>query len=176
MVFNFCIITIVVLFDCVTETGISFLRVTFSPTLYRLSQKKFRRLEGCGIKSMRPIFKTKMLIYQSKVNLDEKILFDSIPQLTDPEIRKMLIKSMFRSKNSTFHSGPWFFLLLKFEFSISNWQCKLQCHINRGPEWNVEFSIPIQTPYRISANCWVLKMCDFTKQNFLIQVSLWVID
>ena len=41
-----------------------------------MSQKKFRRLEGCGIKSMRPIFKTEMLIYQSKANLYERILFD----------------------------------------------------------------------------------------------------
>ena len=31
---------------------------------------------------MRPIFKTKVLIYHSKANLDEKILFGSIPHLT----------------------------------------------------------------------------------------------
>ena len=31
------------------------------------------RLEACGIKSMRPIFKARMLIYQSKANFDEKI-------------------------------------------------------------------------------------------------------
>ena len=37
-----------------------------------MSPKKFRRLEGCGIESMRPIFKTEMLIYQSKGNLDGK--------------------------------------------------------------------------------------------------------
>ena len=36
----------------------------------------------------------------------------------------------------------------ELEFSISNWQCKLQCNINYGPEWNVEFSISIQTPYK----------------------------
>ena len=55
---------------------------------------------------MWPIFKTEMFIYQSKVNLGEKNLFGSIPHLTDPEIRKMLIKGMFGNKNSTFHSGP----------------------------------------------------------------------
>ena len=59
-------------------------------------------------------------------------------------------------------------LLLKLEFSISNWLCKLQCHINHGPEWNVEFSIPIQTPCKQFDCCRVLKMFDFTKQNFLI--------
>ena len=55
---------------------------------------------------MGPIFETEMFIYQSKVNLDEKILFGSTPHLTDPEIRKMLVKGMFANKNSTFHAGP----------------------------------------------------------------------
>ena len=55
---------------------------------------------------MRPIFKTEMFIYQSKVNLDEKNLFGNIPHLTDPEIRKILLKGMFGNKNSTLHSGP----------------------------------------------------------------------
>ena len=31
-----------------------------------------------GIKSMWPLFKTEMLIYQSKANLDEKILFGKL--------------------------------------------------------------------------------------------------
>ena len=39
-----------------------------------------------------------MVIYQSKVNLDEKILFGSIPHLTDPKIRKMLEKGMLGTK------------------------------------------------------------------------------
>ena len=55
---------------------------------------------------MRPIFKTEMLIYQSKVNLDEKTLFGNTPHLIDPEIRKMLVKGTFGNKYSTFHSGP----------------------------------------------------------------------
>ena len=39
---------------------------------YRVSQKKFTRLAGHQIKSVRPIFKTQneMFIYQSKANLD----------------------------------------------------------------------------------------------------------
>ena len=36
------------------------------------SKKMFSRLEGCGIKSMWPILKTEMLIYESKAILDEK--------------------------------------------------------------------------------------------------------
>ena len=55
---------------------------------------------------MRPIFKTKELIYHSKANLDEKILFGSIPHHTSPEIRKMLVNGMFGNNSSTFHSGP----------------------------------------------------------------------
>ena len=38
-----------------------------------------------------------MFIYQSKANLDEKILFGNIPHLTSPEIRKMLVKGMFET-------------------------------------------------------------------------------
>ena len=57
------------------------------------------------MKSMRPIFKTEIFIYLSKVNLDENILIGSIPHLTDPEIRKMLVKGMIGNNNSTFHSG-----------------------------------------------------------------------
>ena len=37
---------------------------------------------------MRPIFKTEMLIFQSKANLDEKILSGKITHHKDPEIRK----------------------------------------------------------------------------------------
>ena len=40
--------------------------------------KKFTRLASYGIKSMRPIFKTKTLVFQSKANIDEKILFGKI--------------------------------------------------------------------------------------------------
>ena len=67
---------------------------------YQVSKKKFRLLKGCGIRSMSLIYKTEMFIYQSKVSLDEKILFGSIPHLTDPEIRKRLVKGMFGNKNS----------------------------------------------------------------------------
>ena len=40
-----------------------------------LVKKKFKCLEGRRIKSLWPIFKTKLLIYHSKANLDEKIFF-----------------------------------------------------------------------------------------------------
>ena len=37
--------------------------------------KKGTRLAGCEMKYMRPIFKTEILIYQSKAKIDEKCLF-----------------------------------------------------------------------------------------------------
>ena len=52
---------------------------------------------------MWPIFKTEMLIYQSKANLDEEIFFGKI--FLDPELRKMLVKVMFGNEDSTFHYG-----------------------------------------------------------------------
>ena len=48
--------------------------------------KKFTCLAGCEIKSIRPIFKTEMVIYQSKANLDDETFFGN--------------------EDSTFHSGP----------------------------------------------------------------------
>ena len=69
------------------------------------------------MKFTRPIFQTEMLLYQSKVNLDEKILFGSIPHLIDPEIRKMLVKGM-SGWEQKFHIPFWsiIYLLLKFYF------------------------------------------------------------
>ena len=56
---------------------------------------------------MRPTFKARTQIYQSKANLDENISFDTIPHHLDPEIWKMLVNSVSGNKDSTFHSGPW---------------------------------------------------------------------
>ena len=42
--------------------------------------------EGREIKSIRPMFKTEMLFYQSKAKLDEKISFGKITDLSDPKI------------------------------------------------------------------------------------------
>ena len=53
---------------------------------------------------------------------------------------------------------------------------RFQWEANHGLEWNVEFSIPLQTPCKPFSNFWVWKTGDFTKQKFLIYVSLWVID
>ena len=42
---------------------------------------------------MRPVFETKMLINQSKANLDVKSLFGKITHLLDPEIRKFVLQN-----------------------------------------------------------------------------------
>ena len=44
---------------------------------------------------MRPIFKTKWLIFHSKANLDVKNLFGNATHLIDPEIRKMLERGLY---------------------------------------------------------------------------------
>ena len=53
---------------------------------------------GCGIKSMKPTFKTEMLIYQSKANLDEKILLGNITHFIEPKIRKMHVRGFYKSR------------------------------------------------------------------------------
>ena len=50
--------------------------------------KMLTRLEGQEIKSMSPIFKIKMSIYQSKANLVEKILLGKVTPFYDQTMRK----------------------------------------------------------------------------------------
>ena len=51
---------------------------------------------------------TKIIICQSKVESDEKILFRKITHHPDPEIKLMLVRGLFGDGNSTFHFGPLF--------------------------------------------------------------------
>ena len=44
-------------------------------TIYRVNKQKITSLDGRGIKSTAPIFKSEMFIYRSTANLDENILF-----------------------------------------------------------------------------------------------------
>ena len=48
---------------------------------------------------MRPIFKTELLIYQSKANVNKKILFDRITHHLDSEIRKNACKGFIWESN-----------------------------------------------------------------------------
>ena len=78
--------------------------------------KTFTRLMGCGIKIMQPIFKSKIRIYQSKAELDEKVLFGKITHLQDPTIRKMPIKSLYR--NRKFHVPFWSVIYMALKFIL----------------------------------------------------------
>ena len=49
---------------------------------------------GYGMKSMRPIFKTKMLVFHPNANLDEEILFGKVTHFKDPTIRKMSVMGL----------------------------------------------------------------------------------
>ena len=65
---------------------------------------------------MRPIFKTKMLVYQSKANLDGEILFDKITHLLGPKIRKMLIRRL--CGNQKFHVPFWSMIYVALKFAL----------------------------------------------------------
>ena len=54
-----------------------------------------KRLAGCYIKNMGPICKTELLIYRSKANLGEKILFDKITHHLDLEIIEMPVRALY---------------------------------------------------------------------------------
>ena len=63
-------------------------------------------LLDCGVKIIRPIFKTKMLIHQLKANLDVKILFGKITNISYPEIRNMLVRDLYGDEKLTFDLVP----------------------------------------------------------------------
>ena len=71
------------------------------------------------MKSRRPIFKSKMLIYQSMANLDGKILFGTITHLKDPTSREMTVRGL--HGNRKFHVLFWsmIYVALKFTLSVS---------------------------------------------------------
>ena len=67
------------------------------------------------MKSMRPIFKIKMVIYHLQANLGEKILFGKITHLTDPETTKLLGGSY---GNREFHVPFWSTIYLALKFAL----------------------------------------------------------
>ena len=54
---------------------------------------------------MWPIFKTEMLIYESKANLGEGFSSVKSTHHLAPEIRTMLLKDLYGNESSTFHLG-----------------------------------------------------------------------
>ena len=49
---------------------------------------------------------TRLVIYQSKNNLDVKFLFGNITHFIDPEIKKMLERVLYGNQDYTFHFSP----------------------------------------------------------------------
>ena len=66
---------------------------------------------------MRPIFKTEMLIYQSKANLDEKILFGKSLILKTPKISKMSVAGFYG--NPKLHVPFWSMIYDAMKFTLS---------------------------------------------------------
>ena len=59
----------------------------------------------CGIKNVRPMVTTEVLIYQSNANFDVKILFGKIALYLDPELRKTLVRGLYGDENFMFYSA-----------------------------------------------------------------------
>ena len=64
------------------------------------------------------------------------------------------------------------YMLLKLESCFPSGQCTLQCHINRTPELNVEFSMLIQVTYRYFTDGWVLKILIIPNRIFSLSLPL----
>ena len=73
--------------------------------IYRVSQKNFKRLTGYGIKSRRLIFKTEVLIHQSKANLDAKNFLVKSHIFEAPKIIKLPLRVFYG--DGEFHVPFW---------------------------------------------------------------------
>ena len=69
---------------------------------------------GAALESMWLMFKTRMFIYQSKANLDEKISFGKITHHLDPE------RGLYGNLNVPF----WSMIYVAFKFTLSIFQKK----------------------------------------------------
>ena len=67
-----------------------------------------RNTEYSGGRGIGMTFKTEILIYHPKANLDVKFLFGKITDHLDWEIQTMLVMGSFRNQNCMFDSDPWF--------------------------------------------------------------------
>ena len=101
-------------------------RSTSIDTLPGESKQEFTNLAGNGTKSMLPIFKIEVLIYESKANLDQKILFGKITHLQDPTVRKMPVRGLYGIRG--FHVPFWsmIYVALKFIWSVSEIEFQFQ--------------------------------------------------
>ena len=80
-----------------------------------------------------------MLIYQSRANFDEKILFRRIAHLQDPTIRKMPVRGLYGTREFQVPFESMIYVALKFALPVGDTKSEFQKKVNHGPEWNVEF-------------------------------------
>ena len=75
--------------------------------MYWVSHKKVHAFGGLWNKKYRAISKNKMLIFHSRADLDEKILFGKITHHVEPEIRQENAgkRHVRKNKKSTLYSG-----------------------------------------------------------------------
>ena len=70
---------------------------------------------------MWPIFKTKVLIYYLKANLNDKILLGKIKHLQEPTIIKMRVRGLYG--NREFHILFWSMIYVALKFVLPVLRC-----------------------------------------------------
>ena len=119
------------------------------------------------------LFKTKLLIYQPKDSLVQKILFGKITHLLDLEIRKILVRGWERE----FHGPFWsmMYLSLKFTFNtMASFRNRILISIAIKSWTRMEHGIivSIEIPYKHFSNFLVSKMSDVPNKTFTSKLAL----
>ena len=99
------------------------------------------------MRNIRPIFKTEMLMYQSKANLVEKTLFGKVTHLYDSIIRKMPVRGLYG--NRKFHVPFWSMIYAAFKFRLSILDRILISIASKSwTRMDGEIIVPHRVPYR----------------------------
>ena len=78
--------------------------------LSRVNQRKVYAFDRLWNKKQVASIKTEMLIFQSKANLDKKILFGKITHLKDPTIKRMSVRGLYGNRG--FHVPFWYMIFV----------------------------------------------------------------
>ena len=70
-------------------------RINYRTSVVQGESKQFTHLVDCGRANVMAIFKTEILIYQSKATVGEKFCLTTIIYQLDQEIKKKLVKGIF---------------------------------------------------------------------------------
>ena len=136
------------------------------PTVFKLFRHRVNASSNFATGTFFIVFK--MCRHRVNAVLVEKILYGKITHHLGPEIRKKLVRGMFGNKNSGFILVN---NLLSIEIEIQFLEVAMQTLMPHKLRTRMESGISTpshKAPYKHFSNCWFLKMCDFTKLNFLI--------